>query len=88
MAQKHINNVLSYAIGMPAQIDARRRDAHHKIAQRTTPVRLCRRTHKIFLMHQISSVVKKCRTANNFCNFYAAKSIAACGKSRFLTAEE
>jgi hypothetical protein len=48
----------------------------------------CLGIHKLFLLRQSSAVVKKCRTANLFLDFYATKSIAAFGKSMFFTVEE
>jgi hypothetical protein len=47
-----------------------------------------RRQHKRRLLPQNFAVVKKCRSANYFVTFAAAKSIDACGKSSVFTVEE
>jgi hypothetical protein len=43
---------------------------------------------KLFRRAQNPRVVKKCRTAKNFLDFYAAKSFTTFGKSAFFSVDE
>ncbi|EEF24376.1 conserved hypothetical protein [Ricinus communis] len=84
--QRSRNNVLSYAIPVPAPHRATPGHLHHQAAQCTKLAH--RRQHKRRRWLKNPAVVKKCRSANYFARFTSAKSVAACGKSRVLALGE